>query len=318
VKTEGQEGIEGGDWYAGLGERTAEVTPDGKHLVFESVRELTGENIGVGSGVPEVFVYAADSAQLACASCSPTGAPYPGEGINEKLFETKLPVSESAQTYMERWISQDGSRVFFNSQASLVPEDRNSVSDVYEWERPAAAGEPDNTCAVQSASPVTGGCTFLLSGGVANSPASVLIDADATGDNVFFEHVGQLGQTEAPVDHNELYDARVDGGFPQVAVGCAAAACQPGVSSPAAPAAPASTTFTGVGNFPAAGPPKPGVRSLTRGQKLALALKACRRDGKRSKRRSCESQARGRYGPVRARRSGVNSVRVSDYRRAHS
>jgi hypothetical protein len=142
----------GGAWRGGLGERVAEVTPDGRHLAFQSVRELTGYNSG-RSNLPEVFVYAAASAQLTCASCSPTGAPFAsvvGEGL-----ESKVPVSAGAQTYVERWLSEDGNRVFFSSPAPLTPEDTNAAVDVYEWERPAAPGEPNNTCtAVRSCSRV--------------------------------------------------------------------------------------------------------------------------------------------------------------------
>jgi hypothetical protein len=258
VKDSGQgEGNFGGDWRPGLGERVAQVTPDGKHLGFESVRELTGYNSGFREeaerAVPQVFVYAADSAQLTCASCNPTGAPFSQpDGAAE---EAKVPMSENAQTYVERWISQDGNRVFFNTREPLVPEDTNGVNDVYEWERPAAADEPGNTCTAQSASysAVTGGCTFLLSGGEGSSP-SVLVDADASGNNVFFEHYGRLGQVEAPVDHKQLYDARVNGGFPEPSLACSGTGCQ-GVP-PAAPsfATPSSVTFNGTGDFP---PPPP-------------------------------------------------------------
>ena len=39
-------------------------------------------------------------------------------------------------------------------------------------------------------------------------------------------------------------------------------------------------------------------KALTRAQKLAAALKVCRRDKKKAKRQSCEKQARKAYGPV--------------------
>src|SRR5581483_1233118 len=77
--------LEVGDWRAGLGERTAAPTPDGRHLVLESVRPLTGYDNKVSEeaeevlpategALPEVFVYDADSGQIACASCDPSGA----------------------------------------------------------------------------------------------------------------------------------------------------------------------------------------------------------------------------------------------------
>src|ERR1019366_4110762 len=159
----------GGDWTTGLGERTAELTPDGQHLIFESVEGLTGYKNGVSLPEPGVFVYAADSSALACVSCSPTGAA-PTQPLEEEVkLASKLPVSREAKTYMHRWISEDGARVFFDSSQPLAPHDTNGVQDVYEWERPAEPGEADNSCTTEEASPVTGGCTFLLSSGTGTS-----------------------------------------------------------------------------------------------------------------------------------------------------
>lgn len=44
---------------------------------------------------------------------------------------------------------------------------------------------------------------------------------------------------------------------------------------------------------------KPKPKPLTRTQKLSRALKACRRDRRKSKRMACERQARRRYGPLK-------------------
>jgi hypothetical protein len=182
--------------------------------------------------------------------------------------------------------------VFFNTSQSQVPEDRNGVEDVYEWER-----EGEGSCAVKSPASPVGGCQFLLSGG--QSPAaSFFVDADETGDNVFFVHVGVLGVVQANAGHLELYDARVDGGFPPSSAGCSGAACQGTVPLGASgtSAAPSSALFTGVGNYPPV-LAKPVV-VVTRQQRLAKALAACRRErvGRR-KRVACERAARKRYGP---------------------
>ncbi len=45
------------------------------------------------------------------------------------------------------------------------------------------------------------------------------------------------------------------------------------------------------------GPVKPNSKPLTRAQKLAKALKACKKDKKKSKRQACERAARKKYGP---------------------
>jgi hypothetical protein len=67
---------------------------------------------------------------------------------------------------------------------------------------------------------------------------------------------------------------------------------------------PSSETFTGAGNVTPATTPVVKAKSLTRAQKLAEALKACRKKPKK-KRAGCERQARRAYGSVanKARKS---------------
>jgi hypothetical protein len=236
-----------GDWVANLGDRTAEVTPDGHRLVFESTHPLTGyDNVnGNGEHVVEVYVYNADTGRIACASCDPSGKP-PVTVVSEEWRSTLLPVSHLSETYMHRWISDDGHRVFFDSPQQLVGADVNQAYDVYEWEQEGTAGCP-------VATGVNGGCVFLLSGGESND-YSFLVDADAGGDNVFFTHRGALGQTEPANGRTELYDARVNGGFPQTALACTGTGCQGVPSAPPSFAVPPSVTFSGTGNYPSPAP----------------------------------------------------------------
>jgi hypothetical protein len=49
----------------------------------------------------------------------------------------------------------------------------------------------------------------------------------------------------------------------------------------------------------------PMVKALTRAQKLAAALKACRKKAKGRKRAACEARARKRYGPVKKAKKGA-------------
>jgi hypothetical protein len=283
-----------GDWQPGLGERTAEVTPDGENLLFESKYPLTGyHNLeATRRTIAEAFVYSASDSHLVCASCDPTGAPPTVEEAPAEM--SRLPVSLEDNTYMHRWISSDGDRVFFDSQQPLSPSDQNITQDVYEWEREGTAGCP-------SATSVYGGCVYLLSGGTTETD-SFLVDADATGDNVFFEHVGSLGALEVPFGQNELYDARVDGGFTSSSSVCTGDTCQ-GIP-PAAPSfePPATATSSSGSNYlaPATSTPpqvKPAKR-LTNAQRLAKALKTCRKVRERRKRESCERQARKHYAPA--------------------
>jgi len=256
------------DWAAWMGERTAEVTPDGRGLTFMSSQSPTPYQT---NGQAEVYAYEAESDGLFCASCSESGEP----GANGSL-----PISWS-NTYVPRWMSDDGSRVFFDSGSALLPQDTDGRQDVYEWER-----DGSGSCTRVA------GCVYLLSGGTSEA---AFIDASASGNDVFFVTTAQL----VPADGNEaadLYDARV-GAAPLAPASCSGTGCQ-GVPSPPPPfATPPSATAEGPGN-PLSAPPVPAVKktsALTRAQKLADALKACKKE-KRSKQAKCEAAARKRYG----------------------
>jgi hypothetical protein len=291
-------------------DRPARVTPDGRHIVFDSVGSLTGyDNTDAVTGAAdvEVFRYDADAHRLTCVSCNPSGArpvgqplpkPYTaiGESISQFTAAAWLPTSETS-LYSTRPLSDDGDRVFFNSFDSLVPRDGNSAQDVYEWE---AAGSGD--CSEQSPafSDANGGCLSLISSG--ESPgASEFVDASSSGDDVFFTtEQGLVPQDPGLVD---IYDARVDGGFPApqvAAASCEGEACQ---SPPAPPrdATPASASFSSPPVKAVMAPkatvvaPKRKTASQVRANELAKALKACRAKT-RAKRKGCEVTARKRYG----------------------
>ncbi len=271
-----------GVWQPDMGDRVSQVTPDGRHLVFMSQRSPTGyDNVNPQSGshVPEVYRYSAQGGELTCVSCQPSGAP-PSQAYTAGY----LPRSHNA-TFMQRWISEDGARVFFDSTEALVPQDTDEQVDVYEWEQDGAG-----SCKQ------AGGCIYLLSGGN-STDNSFLLDASASGDDVFVITRAHL----TPQDRNEtfdVYDARVDAARPLDERSCSGAGCQGVPPAPPIFATPASTTFEGVGNFPPPGTPVEAkskkAKPPTRAQKLAKALKACRGKPAR-KRAACTRQARKHY-----------------------
>ena len=214
--------------YAGeVGSRTAEVTPDGHSLVFMS-----------NTGVEQVFLYEALSGKLTCVSCDPTGeAPVPTNASTNTTDSVgaALPVSLQ-QTYQPRWITEDGSRVFFESAQPLVPQATNGWLDVYEWER-------DGTGSCEQ----TQGCIFLLSSG-SDPENSYLLDASANGNDVFIITRAQLVAQDRN-DLDDVYDVRVGGVRPSVAPACAGSGCQGVPPAPPIFATPASVTFEGIGNF---------------------------------------------------------------------
>jgi sugar lactone lactonase YvrE len=283
--------------------RRSRVSPDGLHAVFMSAAKLipydNTDVSGRGSDA-EVYVYDATSnsgaGRLTCASCNPTGArpvggqvPTGATGVRAAALIPRWPSS----LYASRALSDDGSRVFFDSFDALSPEDSNGVQDVYEWEAPGTTG-----CSETDAdySKLNEGCVSLISSGHGSS-VSEFVDASPNGDDVFFSTGASLvGQDTGLVD---IYDARVDGGFPSQPsppAGCEGEACQ---SLPATPTdlTPSSLVFSGAGNLLGEPPPavvRPRAKAPSRAQKLTAALRACRHRPKR-RRAPCEAQARKRY-----------------------
>jgi Fibronectin type III domain len=259
------------DWSRAPGHRTAEATPDGHALVFESTRSLTGydNRNQEGSSVKQVYVYDAASGALSCASCSPSGERPGGTGESE-AYAGHLTTTER-QTYQVRSISSDGDEVFFQTGQPLVAQDVNGTTDVYEWER-----DGSGSCALSA------GCIYLLSNG-SSQGESFFLDASETGSDVFIVTEAQL----APQDRNEifdLYDARVDAEQPVSRPQCTGAGCQGVPESPPIFATPSSATFNGVGNFTAP------VKAATK-VKSKLKKKAKRKAGNKHKRRKNHGKA---------------------------
>jgi hypothetical protein len=273
-----------GDWVPQTGYRSSRVTPDGRHLLFESVENLTGFD---GHETHEVYLYDLGSGVM-CVSCSRTGAPTLG-GLRNAM-NVELPESLN-QTYASRDLSSNGNRVFFDTVEALVPQDKNGLTDVYEWERDGSGG-----CAHEN------GCLYLLSGGTSGD-FSAFLDASETGDDVFLATRAQL-LSQDQGEQFEIYDARVGAPQPPTPQACTGTGCQ-GVP-PASPvfATPSSITFAGAGNLTPPPPSKPLTAAQRRAQKLVKALRACAKSRGKKKRASCRKSARKKYGALKAGKSG--------------
>ncbi len=314
IATEG-EGID-------LGDVTSRVSPNGRYLAFMSQRPLTGyDNRDARSGArdEEVFLYDNDTGKLSCASCDPTGQ-RPSGVFDEGVFPGLLvdrPLLWAGQwlagsipgwtrielpraLHQSRYLSDSG-RLFFNSPGPLVAADTNGTQDVYEYE-PDGVG----SCNLAPA------CLGLISSG-SSSEETAFLDASETGDDVFFLTAAQLSTADQD-NALDIYDAHVC----SLAPGCASPA--PGEPPPCVSAdacrfaptpqpgifgAPASSTFSGAGNLAPPSPPK--AKPLTRAQKLAKALKACKRKPKRERAR-CIKQARARYSQRQAGKKSSRSA----------
>ena len=230
-----------GDWQPAPIQRTAEASPNGRVLAFQSRLPLTGEeHFGLCPAkfqdegpCPAVFVYDSDNESLACASCNPVGS----LALGYSYLPTR-PEGGSVNLTQPRFVSDSG-RVFFDSQDSLSPHDTNDgVEDVYQY-------EPDGTGSCTE----EGGCVSLISAGREATDSNFLA-ADASGKNVFFITRDQLLLKDKD-DLLDVYVAREGGGFPgETEVGrseCQGEACQPPYSPPNDPT-PASLNFDGAGN----------------------------------------------------------------------
>jgi hypothetical protein len=212
----------------------AQVTPDGRHLLFVSSGNVTGYEAG---GKTEIYLYSAGSETTVCVSCR-------GDG-EAPLGDARLPEATGSDAYhgsyspYPRTISDDGSRAFFTSPEALTPgaiagKGLLSEENVYEWEK---------------------GQLYLL------AARSQLRNASASGEDVFITSDRQLDPRYDTDFVQDAYDVRVNGGFPDPAPpppSCDALAgeCEPPPTPAPASSQPASQSFSGPGNPPVSSPAK--------------------------------------------------------------
>jgi phosphodiesterase/alkaline phosphatase D-like protein len=318
---------------------TARVSPNGRYLAFMSAAPITGYDnvdaspIAKGSRDEEVYLFDSATGSLRCVSCNPTGArpagvkdtEAAGEGLG-LLVDRRLVWGREGQEhwlagnipgwtaqslvsalFQSRYLSDEG-RLYFDSPDDLVPAATNAKEDVYEYE-PSGVGSCESD---------SGGCISLLSGG-SSSRESAFIEATPDASNVFFVTEGQLlpQDTDTAFD---IYDARECTATspcltppPPASAGCAeVTTCRPAPPAQQVAAGPAGTSIaSGTGNVVSQAPAAEHAtqatkasKPLTRAQKLALALRSCRRRYPHARRRrsACERKARKTYGAKR----GVN------------
>jgi len=207
----------------GRADDPSRTTPDGSVLLFESRANITGYDSG---GHVEIYRYDAGNGNLDCVSCPPNGVPASGDARLQASVGTPLQPASSI-VHLQN-VTDDGQKVFFQTEDALAPGDVNSTWDVYEWK---AGQQP-----------------YLISSGKGQLP-SLLYAMTPSGSDVFFVTAERL----VPQDLStviSIYDAREGGGFsfaePQPP--CQGDNCQgtPSVA-PQLPSA-ASASFQGPGN----------------------------------------------------------------------
>jgi hypothetical protein len=288
--------------------RPANVSPDGRFLVFTSGGLLTGDDSRVDGG-QQVFRYDALTGVLVRISVGQDGFNDNGNvGAGDAFIVPGfLGYDRAGPGRGDPTMSDDGSFVFFMSPVALTQGALGSVQigvnlgggpayaeNVYEWHNGVVSlisdGRDTSTAPAELCFP--------------NISAVCLIGSDTSGRNVFFSTTDRLvsSDTDTQLD---VYDARVCSlGDPCIRTPdlpsppCLGEQCHG--TPPATPslAAPGSASFSGVGNLAPVPPVKPKPKPLTRAQKLQKALKVCRRNHNKGRRVACEVQARKKYGPL--------------------
>ena len=267
-------------------EHEAQATPEGRFLVFGSVAGLTE---GDTSTVTQIFRYDAQTGELVRVSAGEGGYGDNGNTTTQAAdvgapaggtFGANADLENSVVSH--RAVSQDGQDVVFTTADALSPRDTNNEEDVYEWHN---------------------GSVSLISDGKDPEGSSFSI-MSASGSDIFFTTRDSLVGQDSDTGE-DIYDARVNGGFPAPTApspACSGDTCQgslgalfsaPGPNGSASQVA-GENVAPGTTTVPAAKESKP--KPLTKAQKLAKALKQCKKDKHKKKRTSCEKKAGKKYG----------------------
>ncbi len=280
--------LDAADWGGGEGKGAATATPEGRFLVFPSVAHLTPDDT---STARQIFRYDSQTGELVRVSIGEGG--FNDDG-NTDTLPAGIPFNPVAVGRVARLpyaISFDGAFVVFQSADGLTPGALNAqptsesgtfAQNVYEYH--------------------DGGVSLISDGQdtstVGENESSVRVDGmTGSGGDIFFRAADPLvprdGDTQV-----DLYDARVDGGFPfeQSPVGCQGDGCQGALTEAPVLSSPGSASYSGPGNVPpkintAAKPKAPSTRT----RKLKQALKTCHAKKNKHKRDTCEGLARKKY-----------------------
>jgi len=218
---------------AGIG--TAQVTPDGRFLVFESSADLTPDQEGrLEAG--QLFEYDAQTATLVRVS---RGQNRYNEDGNSSVYPATIPVQEYPQDLPENEfiglaVSKDGAYVFFKSEDSLTPQALSGVANVYEYHEGRVALISDGH--------------DLMRVGVEEEPAVELVGTDESGSNVYFRTADRLVPQDTDTQP-DIYDARIEGGYPAISTSpsCSEDTCQGPLSGGLQPQVPVTSSSLGEG-----------------------------------------------------------------------
>ncbi|HEY5045531.1 MAG TPA: hypothetical protein VII53_06715 [Solirubrobacteraceae bacterium] len=199
-----------------------------------------------------------------------------------------LVVSTCGQPYVSGGVSNDGQRVVYNARPAEEVAGRQLPQVIDEWH--------------------SGHTTQLSPAGSLNEYAVQTVTGGELQDVFFFAN-DALVPWDFNAGQSDIYDARVEGGFPFCTPGdpgpppgmerCGSATSNSNPTSPQVPGYVANLTPPGfqLASLPAdTSQPAGGsaAKALTQAQKLSQALKACKKQSKK-KRAACVKRAKKRY-----------------------
>jgi hypothetical protein len=305
---------EGTLWQRGVG--SANVTPDGRYLVFPSTGTLTPDDTRE-DGAAQIFKYDDHDHTLVRISIGQNGFDDAGNdgGGDAHIVEVSQGDRGIGPVRTDPTMSHDGEYIFFQSPIALVAGALNDVvvdsegdyaQNIYEY-------HGGHVYLLSDGKDISAGGNFV--GGIAAGRSSVrLIGADAAGRNVIFTTADKLDPTRDTDTQIDYYDARICG-----SEGCmlpAAAStrpCEDETTCHGSPAAapptvvPVSLSYVGAGNATSA---TVIVAAKAKTTKLSRALQACRRFHRLARKRRCEATAHRKFGKAkRSERRGARKAR---------
>jgi hypothetical protein len=279
----------------------SQSTPDGRFLVFSTYARLLKSDT---DNAKDVYRYDAQSGVLDRVSLGEGG--HSGNGNAEDSVQeparadatiargTTGGSADSQYEMYTRAISEDGSRIVFETAEPLSLAATNHVANIYEWHEQEGWSE---------------GRVSLISSGSSLSSDCCAVISPSGGDIFFVTFQGLVGQDIDGIA--DIYDAHECTAqapcFPPLPAErqqCSSDACHGPLTSPAPLLVPGSVPQAPGGNF--AAPKKATPKKLTPAQQLVRALKACAKKPK-SRRAACRRAAQKKY--AKAARSAGRSRR---------
>jgi hypothetical protein len=264
----------------------AQTTPDGSFLVFTTHARLTSDDTDTAA---DVYRYDAQTGGLVRVSAGENGHDDNG---NNNAFGANIaappigPLGQHGAQALTTWrlgtraVSDDGSTIVFSTAEPLSPRALNGKVNVYVWHE---------------------GRVGMISTGLSQTSDEYPV-VSQSGRDIFF----LTRQNILPQDSDgllDIYDARIGGGFPEPSVpagGCSGDTCQGPPSVPSLLGAPASATFSGLGN-----PVAPVSKAVVK-PKVKPKPK-CKRGYARNKKGKCVKVKRARKAATAPRRGHQSS-----------